>query len=880
MISPIYLRRLLFRKLPLSFLNLFLFIGTISAQTYGLHFASRETMPENRTSLELAPAQPLCLDGEFSISFDLHFVPGQERYSGYIFRIINEKAENIDLLFDSRDKLLKVIFKETFTDIQCKMGEDFFSWNNLRLSYHPQKGFSFWINDRHIATQQIHLTDDCLRIFFGANRYQGFRNSDIPPMELRNIRIMNNDQLSYFWTLNNTSGNETTDSVHQAKAKVVNPQWIAPLHSNWQKINSFHVKGNASIAFDSGTEQLYAIGNDSLYTYSASSGKLISVALHNEGNKLPHGNQSVFNLQTKELFNFYPDGKRLSRYNPGLQKWLPALTGNGQLTGFWHVNKFISPVDSSLYIIGGYGYNKYKKLVLRCNLNTNKWDTIQTSGDTFAPRYLAAAGLNKNGDTAFLLGGYGSQSGDQMLSPGYFYTLYAFDIRNHTFTKRYTLKEPAEHFVFSNSLIINEADRTYYALIYPKDQFNTNVQLIRGSLDKPEYELLGNKLPYFFFDSKSYLDLFACKQNNALIAVTLFRIDDTKGGGYEDVSSLPPDELAKMADATAINIYTIADPPNLSTTATPASLPVTKNSNSSGLVFFILAALAAMAIAFLIFKRIRKKEATVPAIVQEKYTVAENPGPGEGTQQAQVPVSRISLFGNFEVFDKTGNNLTQSFTPLLKELFLMIIIYTIRLEKGVSLDTLNENFWSGKDARDLKNNRAVNIAKLKALLEKLDSCTLRKEAGQWKFIYDKEQVYVDFAAYYHIISRKFIADRQSLDELLDITRRGTFLQYENYKWLDDIKSEVSNNLLNQFTRYSSTLPISGNAELLIRMADTIFLLDELNEEALTLKCRSLIALGRHAIAKGVFEKFAVKYRQIYAEEFPVSFQQIINTPQA
>jgi len=97
------------------FLNLFLvsfYLCPLSAQTYGLHFASRETIPEKRTSLELTPHQPLCLKEAFSIDFDIHFTPGQARYSGYILRLINKSSENIDLLFDIGIRFLRSFIRD------------------------------------------------------------------------------------------------------------------------------------------------------------------------------------------------------------------------------------------------------------------------------------------------------------------------------------------------------------------------------------------------------------------------------------------------------------------------------------------------------------------------------------------------------------------------------------------------------------------------------------------------------------------------------------------------------------------------------------------------------------------------------------------------
>ena len=75
----------------------------------------------------------------------------------------------------------------------------------------------------------------------------------------------------------------------------------------------------------------------------------------------------------------------------------------------------------------------------------------------------------------------------------------------------------------------------------------------------------------------------------------------------------------------------------------------------------------------------------------------------------------ILFFGGFQVINKHGDDITKKFTPLLKELFLLIFLYSIK-DKGISVPRLTELLWFSMDAKTAKNNRAVNIAKLKTSL--------------------------------------------------------------------------------------------------------------------------------------------------------------------
>jgi ribosome biogenesis protein Nip4 len=52
--------------------------------------------------------------------------------------------------------------------------------------------------------------------------------------------------------------------------------------------------------------------------------------------------------------------------------------------------------------------------------------------------------------------------------------------------------------------------------------------------------------------------------------------------------------------------------------------------------------------------------------------------------------------------------------------------------------------------------------------------------------------------------------------------------------------------------------------------------DTVNKQALRLKCKSLISLGRHSLARNTYEKFSKEYRHVYGEDFPESFREIIH----
>ena len=226
--------------------------------------------------------------------------------------------------------------------------------------------------------------------------------------------------------------------------------------------------------------------------------------------------------------------------------------------------------------------------------------------------------------------------------------------------------------------------------------------------------------------------------------------------------------------------------------------------------------------------------------------------------------------------DRTGYDITKAFTPLLKELFLLLALNSIGKHRGVPSQKLNEILWPDKSERDAGNNRSVNITKLRNLLEKVGFCSLSKESGYWKIEFDFSQLYVDYEGYSAIIEDKVPLTKQTIIELGKITKQGSFLQNTEYPWLDDFKADISNKLINTFLKYVDTLPISEDPEFLIQITNFIFDYDPVNEDAIILKCKALALMGKHTLAKNTFEKFVRDYKAIYGEDYEQSFSTIID----
>jgi hypothetical protein len=233
----------------------------------------------------------------------------------------------------------------------------------------------------------------------------------------------------------------------------------------------------------------------------------------------------------------------------------------------------------------------------------------------------------------------------------------------------------------------------------------------------------------------------------------------------------------------------------------------------------------------------------------------------------------IMLFGGFRVINKDGEEITGKFTPLPKKLFLFILLHSLRDDKGVSTNLLNETFWFDKSPESARNNRAVNIVKIKAILEGLITSSISKDTGYWKFGFDPGSLYIDYFEYLRIVRTKGEISRKDIEILLSIVENKPFLMNTNADWLDPFKSDVSNEIIDTFLSYIHRS--KDDPEFLLHLTNCIFIVDAVSEEALKLKCRLLIKQGKHSLAKKAYAEFAKEYKLLYDEPYTLGFKEVI-----
>jgi len=463
-------------------------------------------------------------------------------------------------------------------------------------------------------------------------------------------------------------------------------------------------------------------------------------------------------------------------------------------------------------------------------------------------------GVDKNGGI-YLLGGYGSATGNQMLNPKVTGDLMKMDLQSRQFKKLSEVNFSEIEGVWANSLVFNDSTNTLYGLMFPKNKFKSSLQLISISPNGEDIQELASAIPFDFHDIKSFADLYYSKASNKFVAVTM----------YFDTN----------ARQSRVRIFTLMAP----------ALPYQIDEGSptdSGIQWpiYIIAGIGIIAVGLLLLQisRKRRKNPAIPEL--QKIDIKEpilRDEPIEFKQTEKAPVVKgpaMYLFrGDIQIFDKNGVEITKQFSKLLKELLSMFVVHTLYRGRGISSEKLVEIFWADKSVSSATNNRSVNIAKINSLLEQLGDIKISKQSGYWS-IENLESIETDLSEFIKLSKKGSSLQSSEVEKLLSLLEKGSFMYETDYEWLDAIKDEISIHATGLLTNLYHDPKYQDNAELIVEISNRIFHFDTVNEEAMVNKCKALIQLGYHSLAHQCFESFQQVYQQLYGEPYLKEYKEI------
>ena len=234
----------------------------------------------------------------------------------------------------------------------------------------------------------------------------------------------------------------------------------------------------------------------------------------------------------------------------------------------------------------------------------------------------------------------------------------------------------------------------------------------------------------------------------------------------------------------------------------------------------------------------------------------------------------IYLFGEFRVYDADGVEITSRFSAKIRQLFLSILLLGTD-EKGITNEKLNSIHWTYHSPESAKNNRNVNVKKLRDLFSALQGVQLIHNEGCWMLKMSNE-VFCDYTFLRNKIQENFQPlTRVEFEKIILVLAQGIFVADEHTSWLDPFNSHFLSSLLDYLFLLTDSFEKDKNPEAIYRITDLILKSDPLNEEAFKLKIEALIKLKNHNQAFFDYTYFTKGYEKMYGIQFPQSFKSFI-----
>lgn len=819
----------------------------IDTYQYGLTFNSHQVIQDKRTSLILTPDRLFDLAPGFTMEFDFKLYWSSNAY-GYVFRMINADSICLDftsnmlerkanfILSDIMNVKENIEFKDTddtwdkyWTKVYVKVGKDsiFYSIGN------QAKAIPYSLGDM----KKIYLS-------FGRSRHSFFRSTDVPPMSLRNLVIRNDKgKVINSWSMLEHNGDKVYDSVSHAMAVVENGTWDIDRHRKWNLILSMKLSDeHAQIATDTLNGRVFIADRDTLYVYHINDDRMDRIAVEKGAPfRQAGGSQMIYDNKHNQLISYSIQFPQLVRFDFETRRWSDDLQEN--LPPIQQHSRFIDYNNNRLIIFGGYGMHYYHSEIYSHDLTSGGWRIDSLS--CIAPRYLSALGYLGN-DKALIMGGYGSISGKQEEFPRIYCDLYEIDYRNMTCRKLTEFSNQKLFGVYGNSMVIAPDQSRIWALQYDNDKFQSAISIAEMDMKTYTMSVVSDSIPYDFLDIDSYNDFFYYSKTSSLYAVVL---------------------NSRIGNKNLLTIHSIAYPPL-------ALKDVSQKGESKASAFFwwIIAAtfLAVCAVAgsvYLLLKRTKKKELPEP----DKIIIPE--------PQKQHPVknqaSSIFLLGGFRVLDMEGNDITYKFTVLIKNVFLYILLNFIHNKRWVTSQKLEEVFWFGFDKNESMNSRNVNMHRIRMLLKEIGNINLLHKNRSW-YIEMSNDVFCDYKCMFELFDNGNF-NKATIEQIVNFASEGALLPDVREEWMDHFKEKYSNSIIEILTNAIRQQDIHTDSKLLLRIADTILLQDDIDEDAIKLKCITLYQVGQKGLSKNCYNNFYESYVKLLKTEPNLKYEDILNS---
>ena len=846
---------------------------------YGLSFNSHLSPGMQRTSLFLDNGNSFPVKDGLTLTFDM-LVREKEPVFGSVLHFITDDGQVVHFsnVMDKGKNVPALVYNDGIALCHAKIITK--KWQTITFKIDAKKNKIELNYDGVESSYTIPLNGtNGLKILFG--RYEKYV-SDVAPILLKDVKVFTGDKLIREWLLSKHNANICLDEKAGQPAKAVYPLWIIDNHIQWKPIFRKRLSGLLGVAFNPNQMQFYLCNGKEVLTLDRH-GFIVKRQRVLGGYKANSKSNGflAYDRANNQLMSFSLSSGRVSRFSFEKSQWSMRQADQVEARHYNHSGVY-NETDSSYYFFGGYGFYNYHNDLFRLRIGADQVEPVKYA-HLIPPRFGAAMGVADG--KLYIFGGRGNKQGKQAVESYFYNDLWSIDLKTHKAQLVWQRNSFPKGLILATTMFYQPEKKAFYAMNMG-DRGGTMYQVnIADTMITEVAKPIQNNIAYQDFE----FNMFESPNEGRIY----FVIDKILVDKSHDLS-----------------IYQLSTP--LLSEDEISQVDVEKKHRQ--LAYWSSGLLLLFCLGGLIYwgvknrrKKLRKKSAEIeihekkeelPAktpVKKEKTKVSftedihepynEEADKSEEEETSETVVENVvkyfnrtkgavSLLGQFSVYDKEGNNITEQFTPRLKELFLLLVLYSEKKKHGVSVEKVTEIIWFDKKESAARNNRNVTLRKLRILLETVGNVEIVSSNGYLSVRWDKD-IFCDYHTMMTYVKAynegEFYDSDEHLARMLEILLYGPLLQGYETVWLDEFKdfySSFSIDLLNKLLQQKMS---EKDDKMILRIAEILFLHDPLNEEALEAKCQVLCRQGKMGLAKRTYERFCKIYQESMGENYERTF---------
>lgn len=842
-------------------------VGKVDASSlydYGLSLKSHSVPGIERTTLYLDDNQPFSIKNDFIISFQM-YVRANEHDFGTILHLHTNTNQFIRFSFVAGEErhFPALVLNEGIININSPIEREKWLDVSLHLRLKDNVIEIDYDNKKISAMAPLQGVKSVTALFGQMKEYL----SDVAPIDLRNVTITQDGKQIREWKLWKHNDTVCYDEIEGAVARAIHPVWLIDNHIEWKLVHQAKIPGKLDVAFNAREALFYLVRSQSIDVLDENGTLQKEIAIRGGYPAVEFPNHLLYDTLSNKLVSYYPKKGITSRFSFDTERWSNEIRNTEEASNYNHARTF-NPADSSFYFFGGYGFYQYRNDLYRMKYSTNQIEQVEYERPLY-PRYSAAMAIV--GDELYIFGGRGNKYGKQELSSHYYWGLCAINLKNKQSRIVWQKNQPQEEgTIMASTMYFEPSDSSFYAVSTNKGGVLWKISMkdsVYSEISKPIY----NESTY----QDSDFSLYTSPSHGKLFLV------------LDKILSNHTHELAIYS----INMPLVNEVDIRQSTA--------GESINNRWYLYAIGILLLLVLAGFVLYRFKYNGKNKKAPATKKGTEKTVATTGKVQSQSDVPESKtipkkewmqesetiftetvnyydrsrasISLLGCFNVRDKDGNDITSNFTPRLKHLLILLILYTEKNAQGILASKTTEILWPEKEETAARNNRNVNLRKLRVLLESIGDMEVMIENN---FLRIKWGTGV-FCDYHTLITctKQFEQEKSEelLNRILEILLYGPLLPNTILDWLDDFKDDYSSYSIDLLKNLLDIEISRNHQDMIIRLADIMFLHDPLNEEALAAKCSVLVTQGKKGIARNLYDRFCKEYHDSMGETYKVPF---------